>query len=139
MGEDLLEKTGAGSLCMVFGEPEVEIREADGGRLVLELRGVDVYDPTTGIVRSSSVDDIACWFLDTDYDEESFFVRLAYFLGADEPYEKLQRALRADIDEAAWATLYSSVSRPFDRPSTGKVAVKAINHDGDEVSKVFAI
>lgn len=139
MGEDLLKKTGSGNLFMVFGEPEVEIREAEGSKLVVELRGVDVYDPTTGIVRSSSIDDIACWFIDTDYDEESFFVRHAYFLGADEPYEKLKRALRADIDEAAWSTLYSPISRAFDRPSTGKIAVKAINHYGDEVLKVFAV
>ena len=100
---------------------------------MVEIRGLDVYDPTTGEVRSSSTDDIACWFIDTDYDGEGFFVRHAYFTGADDPYDKLRRALRADIDEDAWATLYSTVSRPFPRPSTGKIAVKVINHYGDEV------
>ena len=98
---------------------------------------VDVYDPTTGEVRSNSTDDIACWFIDTDYDGESFFVRHAYFTGADEPYEKLQRALKADIDPDAWASLYSTVSRPFPKPSTGRIAVKVINHFGDEVLKVY--
>jgi adenine-specific DNA-methyltransferase len=101
------------------------------------LRGLDVYDPTTGEIRSSSTDDIACWFIDSDYNKESFFVRHAYFTGADEPYKKLQRALKAEIDEDAWSTLYSTVSRPFEAPSTGKIAVKVINHYGDEVLKVY--
>jgi adenine-specific DNA-methyltransferase len=104
-----------------------------------ELRDFDVYDPTTGQIRSASTDDIACWFIDTDYNGESFFVRHAYFTGADEPYDKLKRALRAEIDEAAWSSLYTTVSRPFAKPETGKIAVKVINHYGDEVLKVFQI
>ena len=104
-----------------------------------ELRDFDVYDPTTGQIRSASTDDIACWFIDTDYNGESFFVRHAYFTGADEPYDKLKRALRAEIDEAAWSSLYTTVNRPFAKPETGKVAVKVINHYGDEVLKVFQI
>jgi adenine-specific DNA-methyltransferase len=138
MGDELLKKTGAGNLFMVFGEPDIEISPADiAGNLRVQLNGVDVYDPTTGQIRNSSTDDIACWFIDTNYDGESFFVRHAYFTGADEPYEKLKRALRADIDEAAWATLYRTESRPFASPETGKIAVKVINHYGDEVLKVF--
>ena len=82
---------------------------------------------------------IACWFIDIDYNGESFFVRHAYFTGADEPYEKLKRALRADIDEAAWSSLYSTVSRPFAKPKSGKIAVKVINHFGDEMLKVFDV
>jgi adenine-specific DNA-methyltransferase len=137
MGDELLKKTGAGNLFMVFGEPDVKITKVKDGKLTVEIRGVDVYDPTTGEIRSSSTDDIACWFIDTDYNGESFFVRHAYFTGADEPYEKLQRALRAEIDEAAWQSLYSTTSRPFDAPTTGKIAIKVINHYGDEVLKVF--
>ncbi len=137
MGDELLKKTGAGNLFMVFGEPDVEITKQKDGKLVAEIKGVDVYDPTTGEVRSSSTDDIACWFIDTNYNGESFFVRHAYFTGADEPYDKLKRALRADIDEAVWATLYSTKSRPFPKPDTGKIAIKVINHYGDEVLKVF--
>jgi adenine-specific DNA-methyltransferase len=105
--------------------------------VVVEIKGVDVYDPTTGQVRNNSTDDIACWFIDTDYNEESFFVRHAYFTGSDRPYEKLKRALKAEIDEAAWADLYSTVSRPFDLPKTGKIAIKVINHYGDEVLKIY--
>jgi adenine-specific DNA-methyltransferase len=140
MGEELLKKTGAGNLFMVFGEPDVRIEgQEKDGTLVVYLNGVDVYDPTTGAIRSNSTDDIACWFIDTNYDGESFFVRHAYFTGADEPYEKLKRALKAEIDESAWATLYSTVSRPFAQPETGKIAVKVINHYGDEVLKVFEV
>ncbi len=168
MGDELLKKTGAGNLFMVFGEPDVEIRRVKhepeaqapspsakamkprndaapkgAEQIIAEIKGVDVYDPTTGQIRSSSTDDIACWFIDTDYNGESFFVRHAYFTGAakddDGPYDKLKRALRAEIDEAAWSTLYSTTSRPFDPPSTGKIAVKVINHYGDEVLKVFEV
>jgi adenine-specific DNA-methyltransferase len=137
--QKLLKSTGAGNLFMVFGEPDLELRSLADGKLQVEIRGLDVYDPTTGEIRSSSTDDIACWFIDTDYNEESFFVRHAYFTGADEPYKKLQRALKAEIDEEAWASLYSTVSRPFDPPSTGKIAVKVINHYGDEVLKVYNV
>jgi len=139
MGDELLKKTGAGNLFMVFGEPDVEITKQKDGQIVVEIKGVDVYDPTTGQIRSASTDDIACWFIDTDYNGESFFVRHAYFTGAEEPYDKLKRALRAEIDEAAWSSLYSTVSRPFDKPESGKIAVKVINHYGDEVLKVFDI
>jgi len=138
MGDELLKKTGAGNLFMVFGEPDLEIQKKDG-RITVHLKGLDVYDPTTGEVRSNSTDDIACWFIDTDYNEETFIVRHAYFTGADEPYEKLQRALRAEIDESAWSALYSTTSYPFDTPTSGKIAVKVINHYGDEVLKVYQI
>src|SRR5579885_3140566 len=133
MMPELLKKTGAGNLFMVFGEPDIVIHHGADDLLTVEIRGLDVYDPTTGQIRSHSTDDIACWFIDTAYDEESFFVRHAYFLGAGDPYERLRRALRADVDEAAWASLYSATSRPFPRPDTGQIAVKVINHYGDEV------
>jgi adenine-specific DNA-methyltransferase len=139
MGDELLKKTGAGNLFMVFGEPDVEIKKQQDDQIVIEIKGVDVYDPTTGQIRNASTDDIACWFIDTDYNGESFFVRHAYFTGAEEPYDKLKRALRAEIDEGAWSALYSTVSRPFARPTSGKIAVKVINHYGDEVLKVFGV
>jgi adenine-specific DNA-methyltransferase len=113
--------------------------------LVVEIRGVDVYDPTTGEIRSQTTDDIACWFIDTNYDGESFFVRLAYFTGAGDPYDKLRRALKAEIDEAAWSELYQTTSQPFPRPvpkvkgKTPQIAVKVINHYGDEVLKVYPV
>ena len=138
MGDEVLKKTASGNLFMVFGEPDIDVRrEADGW--VIEIRGLDIYDPTTGDIRSHSTDDIACWFVDTDYNAESFFVRHAYFTGANDPYEQLRRALRADVDQAAWESLYRTVSRPFPPPATGQIAIKVINHYGDEVMKVYPI
>lgn len=138
MGDELLKKTGAGNLFTVFGEPDIEIRTPNGnGKLEVEIKGLDIYDPTTGQIRSNSTDDIACWFIDTNYTGNSFIVRHAYFTGADEPYEKLKRTLKAEVDEAAWSSLYSTISRPFDPPEEDNtIAVKVINHYGDEVLKV---
>lgn len=138
MAEDL-KNTGKGNLFVVFGEPDVEILDAPGGEIKVKVRGVDVFDPSTGEIRSDDVKGIAAWFIDTDYDEESFFVRHAYFLGANDPYKSLKTALKAEIDPDAWETLYSDTSRPFRRPSTGRIAVKVINHFGDEVLKVFGV
>jgi adenine-specific DNA-methyltransferase len=139
MGEELLKKSGTGNLFMVFGEPDVTVSKSKNGDLTVELNGVDIYDPTTGQVRSSSTDEIACWFIDTNYNGESFFVRHAYFTGADKPMEKLRKALRAAVDEDAWSMLYGSTSRPFVAPTTSKIAVKVINHYGDEVLRVFEV
>ena len=134
-----LKATGKGNLFVVFGEPDIELLDAEDGKVRVKLNGVDVFDPSTGEVRSDSADGIACWFIDTEYNEESFFVRHAYFLGADDPYKALKTTLKAEIDEDAWATLRSDVSRPFDKPETGRIAVKVINHLGDEVMKVFRV
>jgi adenine-specific DNA-methyltransferase len=137
MGEDL-KKTGAGNLFTVFGEPDLEIRR-EGPDVVVELHGVDVYDPTTGEVRSRDTDRIALWMIDTDYNGDSFFVRHCYFTGGGDPYKKLKTALKAEVDADAWAGLYGTVSRPFAAPSTGRIAVKVINDYGDEVMKIFEV
>lgn len=137
MGEEL-KKTGAGNLFTVFGEPDIDIDDTAGG-LVVNLRGVDVYDPTTGEVRSNDTSRIALWMIDTDYNEESFFVRHCYFTGDNDPYKRLKTALKADIDVDAWDSLYQTVSRPFPKPESGKIAVKVINDYGDEVMKVFEV
>jgi adenine-specific DNA-methyltransferase len=139
MGDAVLKKTGAGNLFMVFGEPDISIERDAAGQVVVEVHGVDVYDPTTGEIRSDSTDEIACWLIDTDYDEESFFVRDAYFSGANDPYKRLRAALKADIDKEAWESLYCTRSRPFDPPQTGKIAIKVINHHGDEVLKTYEV
>lgn len=138
MGAEL-KTTQTGNLFMVFGEPDIAIETLNDGRMIVHINGLDIYDPTTGEIRSNTTDDIACWFIDTNYNEESFFVRHAYFTGADKPYEQLQRTLRNEIDEEAWSMLYSTESMPFDRPERGKIAVKVINHYGDEVLKVYDV
>ena len=136
---DELKNTGAGNLFVIFGEPDIDVQGVDDGQIQVEIKGVDVFDPGTGEVRSDDTDGIACWFIDTDYNEESFFVRHAYFLGANDPYKALKTTLKAEIDQDAWATLRSNVSRPFPKPESGRIAVKVINHLGDEVMKVFRV
>ncbi len=136
---DELKNTGRGNMFVVFGEPDVEILDDGGPEIRVKVNGVDVFDPNTGDIRSNDTKGIAAWFIDTDYSEESFFVRHAYFLGANDPYKSLKTSLQAEIDEDAWATLYSDTSRPFPRPRGGHIAVKVINHFGDEVMKVFTV
>ena len=138
MSEDL-KNTGKGNLFVIFGEPDIEIIPLKDDNIQVKVNGVDVFDPTTGEVRSDSADGIACWFIDTDYNEESFFVRHAYFLGANDPYSALKTTLKAEINKEAWETLHSDISRSFPKPKSGRIAVKVINHLGDEVMKVFKI
>ena len=134
-----LKATGAGNLFVIFGEPDIRIADAGDGLVTVQVFGVDVFKPQTGEVQSEGTDGIALWMLDTDYNEESFFVRHAYFLGANDPYKALKTTLKAEIDEEAWESLYSDTSRPFAKPKSGRIAVKVINHLGDEVMKVFAV
>jgi adenine-specific DNA-methyltransferase len=134
-----LKNTGQGNLFVIFGEPDIDIEPAGLGEIRVKINGVDVFHPQTGEITSSGPDGIACWFIDTDYNEESFFVRHAYFLGAGDPYKALKTTLKAEIDEDAWASLNSDFSRPFAKPSSGRIAVKVINHLGDEVMKVFGV
>ena len=134
-----LKNTGKGNLFVIFGEPDIDILEGGEDSIRVRINGVDVFHPNTGEVRSDGADGIACWFVDTDYNEESFFVRHAYFLGANDPYKALKTTLKAEIDLDAWATLNSDTSRPFPRPASGRIAVKVINHLGDEAMKVFRV
>ncbi|HEY3285091.1 MAG TPA: site-specific DNA-methyltransferase [Armatimonadota bacterium] len=134
-----LKNTGKGNLFVIFGEPDISLLEEKDGRVRVKVNGVDVFHPNTGEVRSDGPEGIACWFIDTDYNEESFFVRHAYFLGANDPYSSLKTTLKAEINEEAWATLHSDTSRPFPKPGSGRIAVKVINHLGDEVMKVFRV
>ena len=136
---DDLKNTGKGNLFVIFGEPDIDILDAEDSQIQVKVNGVDVFHPNTGEIRSDSADGIACWFVDTDYNEESFFVRHAYFLGANDPYKSLRTTLKAEVNQEAWETLHSDTSRPFDKPTSGRIAVKVINHLGDEVMKVFRV
>ncbi|EHH68145.1 site-specific DNA-methyltransferase [Gluconobacter morbifer] len=142
MNSDLHMQTdlkSSGNLFVVFGEPDIGIEQTENGEIRVRIHGVDVFKPSTGEVVSGGPEDIALWMIDTDYNEESFFVRHAYFLGANDPYKALKTTLKAEIDEEAWTSLNSEVSRPFPKPETGRIAVKVINQFGDEVMKVFDI
>ncbi|MEQ9455142.1 MAG: site-specific DNA-methyltransferase, partial [Phycisphaeraceae bacterium] len=133
----------------IFGEPDIDIlppedapetaSPADYDQIRVRINGIDVFKPQLGKVESSEPDEIACWFIDTDYNEESFFVRHAYFLGASDPYKNLRTTLKAEINAEAWDSLNSDTSRPFKKPASGRIAVKVINHLGDEVMKVFRV
>jgi adenine-specific DNA-methyltransferase len=136
---DDLKNTGKGNLFVIFGEPDIDILDAEEGQIKVKINGVDVFHPNTGEIRSDGAEGIACWFIDSDYNEESFFVRQAYFLGANDPYKALKTTLKAEINKEAWDSLNSDVSRPFAKPKSGRIAVKVINHLGDEVMKVFRI
>jgi adenine-specific DNA-methyltransferase len=136
---DDLRNTGKGNLFVIFGEPDIDIFEAENRQIQVKINGIDVFHPNTGEVRSDGAEGIACWFVDTDYNEESFFVRQAYFLGANDPYKALKTTLKAEMNKEAWETLHSDTSRPFNKPESGRIAVKVINHLGDEVMKVFRV
>ncbi|MBE0564927.1 MAG: site-specific DNA-methyltransferase [Krumholzibacteria bacterium] len=141
---DDLKNTGKGNLFVIFGEPDIDVLpvdsdDAEDSQIKVRINGVDVFHPNTGEVRSDGAEGIACWFIDTDYNGESFFVRHAYFLGASDPYKSLKTTLKAEINEDAWESLHSDTSRPFDKPAGGRIAVKVINHLGDEVMKVFRV
>ncbi|MDR2152042.1 MAG: hypothetical protein LBO72_04405 [Helicobacteraceae bacterium] len=134
-----LKNTGKGNLFVIFGEPDIEILKRDNDQIAARINGIDTFKPSTNEVISSNPDSIALWMIDADYNEESFCVRHAYFLGANDPYSALKRTLKNEIDEAARDSLHSAVSRPFDPPKSGRIAVKAINHLGDEAMKIITI
>ncbi len=136
--------SGKGNLFVIFGEPDIDILDATGAdgqpdQIQVKINGVDVFDPSTGEVRGDETDNIACWFIDSDYNGESFFVRQAYFLGQNDPYKSLKTSLKAENDQDAWESLNSDTSVPFAKPSTGRIAVKVSNHLGDEVMKVYRV
>ena len=133
-------KSGGGNLFVSFGEPDIEIHDMNDNMATVEIKGIDIFDPATGEQRASNTEDIACWFVDTNYNGESFFVRHAYFCGGGkDPYNKLKTALNAEINAEAWESLRATISRPFVKPIGGNIAVKAINRYGDEVMKVFHV
>ncbi len=134
-----LKNTGKGNLFVIFGEPDSTLLDEPAGTVRVKVNGVDVFDPSTGEIRSDSAGGIACWFIDSEYNGESFFVRHAYFLGQNDPYTALKTTLKAEINPEAWATLHSDISRSLQKPKSGRIAIKVINHLGDEVMKVFRV
>ena len=134
-----LKDTGGGNPFIVFGEPDIEVTKTEQDELTVTIRGVDVYDPKNDEVRSDNADNIDCWMLDTDYNEEAFFARHVYFPGRDKVYDAFKKFLNNDIDAEEWESVAKTTSRPFPRPKTGRIAVKVINHFGDEVMKIFEV
>jgi adenine-specific DNA-methyltransferase len=144
MNQDLhmaehLRATGAGKLFVVSGEPDIRVEARPDGRVTVEVVGIALFDPASGEMRAASADDVACWFVDSDYDGERFCVRQAYVLGGNDPYRKLKRALKAEIDEATWASLQAARSRPFPKPASSRIAVKVVSHTGDEALRIIEV
>ena len=140
MAETDLKDTGSGNPFIIFGEPDIEVNTVkDTDELTVTIKGVDVYDPKSDEVRSDNADAIDCWMLDTDYNEEAFFARHVYFPGRDKVYDAFKKFLNNDIDPEEWASVAQTTSRPFPRPKNGRIAVKVINHFGDEVMKIFKV
>lgn len=136
---DLLKTTRASQIFTVFGQPDVRVDRQGDGTYVVELRGVDIYDPLTGEVHSTPGKDVAAWFLDTDYDGMTFHICQAFFPGDPDAWEKLQRALRAQIDPEAFERMRGTVSFPFKPGEHQRIAVKVIDFRGNEVVRVVGL
>lgn len=137
--DDLLKKTSSGNIFMTFWEPDISVEKTSTNLIQITVHGVDIYDATTGQIRKWTDNEIACRFIDANYNETSFFVTHAYFTWWDKPFEKLRKTLKAEINEEAWEQIYTTVSAPISVPSTGKIAIKVINHYWDEVMKVIEV
>lgn len=132
---DLLKTTATSQLFTVFGEPDVTVKHKDS-KFIVTLRGVDVYNPLDGAVTSARADQIAAWFLDTDYDGRTFCIVQAFFPNKS-AWEKLQRALKGTLNEEAFDKLTGTESLPFIAGEHNRAAIKVIDHRGNEVMKVI--
>ena len=121
---------------VIYGEPDVDILR-EGADFRVQLNGVDVYVPKLNAVRSGEIDDIDCWMVDTDYNEQCFIARQVFFPDNPTLYKALKKMLNNDIDAEEWESAAGTLSHPFPRPDSNKIAVKVINHFGDEVMKIY--
>jgi adenine-specific DNA-methyltransferase len=136
---DLLKTTRASQIFTVFGQPDVRVEKQKDGTYRVELRGVDIYDPLSGEVHSTRGEDVAAWFLDTDYDGKTFKISQAFFPGDPDAWEKLQRALKAQIAPEAFEQMRGTVSFPFQPGEHQRIAVKVIDFRGNEVVRVIPL
>jgi adenine-specific DNA-methyltransferase len=136
---DLLKTTRASQIFTVFGQPDVRVRPQRDGTYRVELLGVDIYDPVTGEVHSTRGEDVAAWFLDTDYDGKTFHICQAFFPGDPDAWEKLQRALRAQIPAKVFGQMRGTLSFPFEAGQHNRIAVKVIDFRGNEVVRVMSL
>lgn len=121
---------------VIYGEPDVDILR-EGNNFRVQLNGVDVYVPKLNTVRSGEIDDIDCWMVDSDYNEQCFVARQVFFPDNPTLYKALKKMLNNDIDAEEWEAAAGTLSHPFPRPYSNKIAVKVINHFGDEVMKIY--
>jgi adenine-specific DNA-methyltransferase len=136
-GDSLLKTTARSQLFSVFGEPDIELRQ-ENGEYVVELRGVDIYDPIDGQVYSAHAGQIAAWFVDTDYDGRTFCIVQAFFPNKS-AWKNIERALRGTLNQERYEQLTGRVSLPFEAGEHRRVAVKVIDQRGNEVMRVLAL
>lgn len=140
--EGLLKKDKKAASFMTIGEPDVKVHK-DKDRVSIEIAGMDIYDPIKDEVKSFNRDDIAYWVLDDDYDGANFIVKQVFFCGGDDEFEKWRKALektvKVEIDEEAWARLYKHTSHPIAYKKGKKIAVRVISQFGEESTKVVEL
>jgi len=137
---DLLKTTPNSQLFSVFGIPRAELRRVPGTKdeWVVEMQGVDIYDPVTNTIHPTRADKVAAWFLDSDYDGRTFCITQAFFPDRS-AWEKLERALQGMIDPERFEALTGTVSLPFKAGKHNRVAVKVIDPRGNEVMRVLRL
>ena len=136
---DLLKTTRASQIFTVFGQPDVHLERQKDGSYIVELRGVDIYDPLTGETQHARGTDVAAWFLDTDYDGMTFHICQAFFPGDANAWDKLQRALRTQIAPETFELMRSTISFPFKPGKHKRIAAKVIDFRGNEVVRVIPL
>ena len=136
-GGSLLKTTASSQLFSVFGEPDVKLKEKKG-EYSIHLRGVDVYDPIDGVVHSENAERVAAWFVDSDYDGQTFCIVQAFFPDKS-AWKKIERALKGTLDEDRFDMLTGKVSLPFRPGKHRQAAVKVIDPRGNEVMKILKV
>jgi len=136
---DLLKTGRASQIFTAYGEPDVRLTKGKDDTYVVELAGVDIYDPLTGKAESTRGEDAAAWFLDTDYDGMTFHICQAFFPGDKDAWDKLQRALKAQIEPETFELMRGTKSFPFQPGKHKRIAVKVIDFRGNEVPRVMEL
>jgi adenine-specific DNA-methyltransferase len=134
----LLKETPDSQLFTVFGTPEIEIESRDEGNWVVQLKGVEIYDPVANTIASTGADKVAAWFLDSDFDGRCFCITQAFFPNQDS-WEKIAKALGSAADANAFEAFKGTTSIPFSAGKYKRVAVKVIDPRGNEVMVVRAV
>ncbi len=135
---DLLKDTPSSQLFTVFGLPRVNLTRDKDGEYQVEMEGVDIYDPVTNTIQSTGASKVAAWFLDSDYDGQTFCITQAFFPDAS-AWEKIARALKSVVDPDRFAAFSGTISLPFEGGKHKRIAVKVIDPRGNEVMRVFSV
>ena len=135
---DLLKDTPGSQLFTVFGLPRVKVETTADGEIVVEMEGVDIYDPITNTLQATKAGKVAAWFLDGDYNGQTFCITQAFFPDSS-AWDKLARALKSTVDPQRFAAFSSTRSLPFAPGKHRRIAVKVIDPRGNEVLRVVRV